>query len=658
MTAQAVARCPVCLLTIGTESACACCGWRLCGPYVLGVPAPPWQREFADRLATAQREHDLRAAARLHRWLAGGGEAAGCSPDRLPILVRGAAPDPAELAALAGPTAPVTSLGTLLGPSLARLVAGETDRIAVIELTPDGVAGHVVGTDAAGTPRVVADHAWPWAVLARGLPANREMLLFRLAGGVGRETAAPPEPPGDAVRNGLRQVTDWLASEPAGPMRGPVLLIRRVAGWPVVDAAARELAAALDPATAAGTPPEPDPGGMPDPGAALKHPLPPVVPVDERSVAAGLLAAPLRHPYALVFGDVEPATRQVRPVARVLFEAGAVAPPEAGPSRSVSLRAAGAGTGELVLAVVARPVGPPERWLPVAGGRLPLPAGTDAVLSVELTGAGAVRFSGPPGVRDTELDWPGLLAGLPETCGADPVDLVCAVELGGPQAELGGLHAEPVWQRIRLVADLLELIEAEHPDPAAIQVGLVGYHDHVHDDMKRWREPVVRTVALGPVRTAAAVLGTWQPAGCEHAYAAPVEDAIHELATPGWQETWREAARHVLVTAGSRPPHPAVSPDRTHSCTFKHDWSADMGRLVATARLRRVAVQDGAPPDLRRAGKGAPERAALAWAALGADAQLTRPTAHQLAEAAGLLPATVRPMPLPVLPVTVPAGVS
>jgi hypothetical protein len=653
MTAQAVARCPVCLLTIGTESECACCRWRLCGPYVLGSPALAQQREFADRLAAAQREHDLHAAARLHRWLAGGGEAVGCSPEPLLSLVRGAAPDPAELAALAGPAAPVTSLGTLLGPSLARLVAGETDRIAVIELTPEAVAGHVVGTDEAGTPRLVAGQTWPWADLARGLPAGREMRLFRLAGGVGREIATPPEPPGDAVRNGLRRVTDWLASEPAGPVRGPVLLIRRVAGWPVVDAAARELAAALDPATAAGPAAEPDPGGATDPGAALKRPLPPVVPVSESSVAAGLLAAPLRHPYALVFGDVEPATRQVRPVARVLFEAGTIAPPGGGPSRSVSLRAAGAGTGELVLAVVARPVGPPERWLPVAGGRLPLPAGTDAVLSVELTGAGAVRFSGPPGVRAAKLDWPALLAGLPETCGADPVDLVCAVELGGPQAELGGPQAEPVWQRIRLVADLLELVAAEHPDPAAVQVGLVGYHDHVYDDMKRWREPVIRTVTLGPVRTAAAVLDTWQPTGCNHAYAAPVEDAIHELAAPGWQETWREAARHVLVTVGSRPPHPAVSPDRTPRCPTENDWSADMGRLVATQRLRRVAVQDGAPPDLRRAGKGAPERAALAWAALGADAQLSRPTASQLADAAGLLPATVRPMPLPV-----PAGVA
>jgi hypothetical protein len=597
--------CPVCLAPIGPAPTCDC-GWELRGPFLLGEPTDTLRAEFADRLAAARHDHDLRAASRVVAEL--GEDDPGLMP-RLRRLLRGG-PSTAGASRVdpvnAGPEPPRprAALASVLGPALARLVAAELDRLVVVEVGAGGVTAHTLETDPAGAPRAVGRTEWPWTELIEHLPSDADLALLRLAGGVG---PVPARWPGLSAPR-LDQV---LAAVPTGLDRRAVLVVLRVAGWPAADLAARDLADRLT------TP-------------STVDSVAPLLVRRADTLAAALRAAPLRHDYALALAELDPPSRRVRLVARTLFGAGAVA----GTAEMVGEVRVAAPTrwsgGELQLAVVARPEGDPATWIPVGGGWFPLGSGAEATVRVALDGPGDVRFLGPPGARPAALDWPSLLDGLSGTYGAPPVDLVFAIELGEKR------DAGRVDSRLRLVRGLLDLIDSEHPEPNVVRVGLLGYDDHVYDEPKKTHRTVLRPTPWCSTAIARAALSGLGRSERREVWAAPVEDAIAELG--GW--AWRPDAAHVLVTLGTRPPHPERPVDRTKRCTERHNWGSVMQALVAGHGLRRVAVRDLPDEDFELAGKGATARATEAWRLLGADALQARDaaTARTLADASGVLP--------------------
>ncbi|EIV94357.1 hypothetical protein [Frankia sp. QA3] len=672
------AGCPVCLRPCppaGAAAACATCGWVLAGPPVLGEVTAALTAAFTERLDTARRRFDLLGVARV---LALPNPGAPLDPGRLTALVRGGAPRPGELdaarAAVAARATPgAGAAADVLDPLVARLADGTLVEFAVVEFTPDAVLLRVLDADAAGTPRLAGvTERWDWSALLPGVSADAdwpETRWLRMAGGLGSDRVnGGGVNSGGVGRGGCRsRAAGWAAAlRPALDTLAaldramPLVLLRRVDGWSAVDAAEAALAAAV-------------------PGRD----------VSRRAVGTGpgplgeaLRAAPARHDLALVVAEVDSGTRLVTLATRPLFAAGTrVTPGAPPPRRTVELALPGpadggsrrgSGPGQqhgqqqhgqqqhgqehgpghgqdvVTLAVVAGPTaGPPGAWLPVAAASLPLPAGTATSVEVELVAAGRFRFTAAGRTADGAApDWPALLARVPAKQGADPVDVVFGIELGGD---------DPVaaTARLRLAVDVVELVGRAHPDPGAVRIGAIGYDDHVFDDTKIWRRPVIRPVAFASAAAASRSrlvdeLVSLRPSPRLHAYAAPIEDAVHELA----QLPWRAGAARVFVTLGALPPHPA---DRhtagSPRCTRNYDWRTTMDTLVDTHGLRRVAVRGTPEVDLDRAARDAPARADDAWRHLGADALLAAEAtdAARLAEACGVLPAVFsRPLPVPL----------
>ncbi|MPY56353.1 WD40 repeat domain-containing protein [Streptomyces spongiae] len=204
-TAAPDAVCPVCLTPAVGEAVCAHCRWALEGPLVLGRATPGIRAAFDERLATARRRLDLRAAARAAGYPAQGDPK---RLGRLESLVRGGPAVPGERDDVLRELA----LDDVPGPD----VPGRLPDGVVAEITPRGLRTVVVrdGIEDAATAE------WPWADLVSGLPGDEDEALFRLAGGIGERTTALPE---------VREPADLGAAARA------TVLVSRLAGWPVPE---------------------------------------------------------------------------------------------------------------------------------------------------------------------------------------------------------------------------------------------------------------------------------------------------------------------------------------------------------------------------------------------------------------------------------------
>jgi hypothetical protein len=595
-------------------------------------------------LAAKRREVDLAALARI---LGQPGSHESSLRARLSTMVRGAPPEDDDLdRRIAAVRRQLASLGVddatvaeLLGPLLHQLRDGSAAALRVVEVDAVGVTRYLLEPGPDRALQLPRTQIWTWEELLPWLPAEPDARLFRLAGGVGTSRGSPARAGRIPDEADLGPV---LASISVASSRDPVLLLRRVAGWPVVDRATALVAEQIGFA-------DMPPGSFsPDGGTAAVSQYDSAVPDAVATLPAPAPSAPattavpetLAEAYALALAEVSPRDRQVRLVAHELFPAGTPVEP-AGVTAEVPVELPGSTPADgVLLALVRGTTAPPATWVPVAAARLPRPVAGRARVEVVLTAPDQAHFAAPPNALQSTVDWSALVDGLPGSYGVAPVDLTVLVELGG-------LTAAPALARLELVRDLLELLRTEHPDPMSLRIGVVGYDDHVID-ARGPRGSVVHAGSLSSLDGAVAALAGLRPSKRQLFTAAPIEDAL--LAVVG--SDWRRDATQVVATVGSLPPHPpgAAADCRVPRCPLKHDWRTTMKELRGTRDTRFVAIQGEAERPLRGGGRAWPELADQAWAALGADGRREQaPTdARELALLAGAMPARTALLELPL----------
>ncbi|HLK79683.1 MAG TPA: hypothetical protein VKU77_39290 [Streptosporangiaceae bacterium] len=640
--------CPVCCSADRGAAVCRVCGWQLLGDYVLGPATEAGQRDIAARLADAQSAYDLRAAAR----------AAGPVEDRdlallarLAGLARCGPPSPEQIeravAEVDAADALVARTSAGIGFALNRLVAGQTEAIAFVEIGADSVGVQILVADPLGVPARRSGDSLPWTGLLPRLPPDDDDLRrLRMAGGIGSVPADGGPGPRPATPAALIAVMDEaikpalaILMAAAAASRLDTVLVRRTYRWPVLDAAIMRARLIIRPVAEIVVP-----AGTGDLATV----------VDD--VAA---RAPLRYGYDLVLVDVDAGNGAVTVKPHKLFSAGAAALPGARPAVRIDVAAVpGHAASRLALPIVARRgIVTDYRDLAALADRRPLvqmaamdgATAETAKMKVTLLRPGQVTVQAGAGLLAPAAplaDWPGLISGLPprvspaEAPGSRRLDLVLLVELGGTE--------EAVAARVRLAQDVVDVLaraarDAAGPEPS-VKVAAVGYRDHfgkhrvdvVGQPDAEHQALVVGFPLVRPARAASAFRRAerWQAVPVRDYHAAPIEDALQVIIGSQWE--WQAQARHVLLVIGGRPPHPAragPSGDAMLPCPHRFSWTGTLGRLRAAQAVECVAVLD------RPATPGYAEQA---WQELGAQGSYPAGTvtAGQLGRMAGLAPRT------------------
>lgn len=549
-------RCPVCGRPAGPPApgaSCGECGWLLHLPPRAGPVTADMRRDFDSRLRAARRgqaERDARALTAALREVIGD-----------------------------------------LRPGAAS---------AVIDVGPNQVTTTTAYLDSAGSPRLRESAGVAWTGILRSLAGGERERRSQLADGI--------EGLGDdELASLLRDGTP-----PAGD--DSVLVVCWPAGWRVLEAAARTLAAR--------------------PRARLLR-LSDANGVSVREELADLAAkAPLRHPYRLMTAAVSSQTGAVTLRPRELFAAGT----EPGTEAILTLRRLPGDVSDTTLAIFSG-TGDGSRDAdyasrdPLALYSVSWPPGPAARLRAILDGPGRVRIAEPPGAVPHPGSWAQVRGQIPSqlATAAGPVDLVCAIDLAGSR--------DAVRQRVHLVQDLVRLLGAEYPDQRRLRVALVTCTDHVYE---RGMELISVTSAceLGPADEALAWLSGTRSADISYPHCSPVEDLLDEsykrLAGS------RQAGRvPLLLTVAGRHPHPASQlQDQRLPCPRALSWQVLMDQLTRRAGVRCAVVADALTG---RSGRDV-------WRRLGPASQhaLSAVTARQLAQNIGLLAAHDQRIPLPL----------
>jgi hypothetical protein len=577
--------CPVCGRLAGQDAACRGCGWTLRTGRRPGPVTTQLQKEYDERLSAAQRAFDARAAARV-----------GSAPETFLPWIRGGRPDAAEwaaarqqaAAAVAGVADEETACREIVG-LLADLDGG--DEVAVVEIGQVGVAVTRVTLDPSGAPEFRRDQPFlAWTDVLPALSGQADERLLQLAGATaGQDTA---------------QLHDSLA---AGLPRlaGRVLVICRLAGWPIPEQAAWQVGSAS--------------------GTARLIRVAGAASADGRRSLLDSLAArmPLRHEYGVVVALVDPATGAVSTGSRPLFRSGDLP----GTESTLTLRRSPGGTGAVTLALaVGREV--MSMYSVTPGDRL-----TYQVRAV-LDAPGRVRFTTPEGVVPDARAWADVLATIPRRVdmAPAPVDLVCAMELAGTKEQVG--------HRKDLVRGLLELLADEYPEPDLLRVGLLGCTDHVFAPGEE-RRRVVRVEPLAPAASALGALAKFKGADVRFPAAAPIEDLLHEALR--MLADSRPAGRATrLLTVARRRPHPrALGKENIVPCPFKCDWRPLLHQLRREAGTLCVTVTDTVPSRSARA---------VIWEDLGHAGlhALSGASARRVGEDLGVLARYTQRIPIPL----------
>jgi hypothetical protein len=649
------------------------------GDYVLGPVTRAAESEFAAELARARRAHDLRGAVR----------AAGPASDRdangnrallerLAKLARGGPVRAGHIRQAeeevdeADPPIARTRAG--IGFALTRLVAGQTEAIAFVEIGRDAIAVQALVAGAMGVPVQQLGDRMAWTDIMPKLPPDRDLRYLRMAGGIGltRPEGALGDGTGldldqpdddtlgsaalialidDAVQpvlTRMRAVADAAvaasqagrsaSSLPRWPARTDVVLVRRLYQWPVLNAAIASATALLRPVASV----------VVAAGAG-----------DLAEVVEDLAAqAPLRYAYDLVIAEVgkDDGRRGGRDAAvavtsRELFAAGSAALPGR-ETVTVPLAAPPSYAADtLALPIVVRhgPVvdlrdpdavkeGRPLIEMVAMAGDTTGPVD----LQVTLLRPGQVEVADADWQRSPARApaWPALVGTVPERLpSADPwgngLDLVLLVELGG--------QAETVAARVDLARGV---VDAFLGAPDTVRIAVLGYRDHFArhnvdaiDDPRQEHAALVVGRGLRTPAAARKVLapsGRWQPVRIQDYHAAPLEDALQLIAGMDDDWGWAYGARHVLLVIGGRPPHPPrTGPEGGEMlpCPHRRSWEESLGRLRTRRAVQCFAVLD------RRATRGYADHA---WRQLSEQGRYPAGsvTPDQLARAVGLAPPT------------------
>jgi hypothetical protein len=583
-------QCPVCRWPDQGFAVCNRCGMQLRARFALDPAPAAGERGLADQIAAARLRYDLRAAVMAASWT---GERDYALLARLGRLARGGPPtaheiEQAEVEFDAGTRRAPTAGG--LGFTLSRLVAGEIEAIEFVEIGPDSMSAQTLVTNELCVPvRSSSGESHPWPSMVPALPADDDLLRFRLAGGIGDDPRALVDPPAlakaaeAAVRQAVRQrlkaataaIRDGAAADEVGEMPGWIrarvdtVLVRRTFGWPLLEAAAAV-------------------------ARTVMHPVAEIV-----SIGTGTLAdivdatgrrAPLRYGYDLVLAEINPGTGEVRPDRWPLFAPGTVIRRHDRPTRNAYVKAPPSAADQLALPVVMRRGTDAAAWPAVGIAAMPGSAPGTTQLQVRLVAPGQVSFHGQPDVVSGDglaFSWPELLTGLPDSVPAHTaVDLVMLVELGGSAGAVAG--------RVALAADVAGKLHHVNA-----RIALAGYRDHFHSfftNAARTRDRLVVGCGLEPVSGVNSVLARrdfWRAVDVRDDYAAPLEDALYWVQQEGL--TWRPDARHLLVVFGSRPPHPGNVHDhatpKATVCPYHRAWRDILGRLRGDHIVTCVAVR-------------------------------------------------------------------
>jgi hypothetical protein len=637
---------------------CHQCGWQLLGDYALGPATWFDQREFDARLADRQRDHDLRAAIRA---AGGSGERDRDRLTRLARLARHGSPPPEQvdrvLAELDASEPPVALGQPGAGFALHRLVAGQTEAIAFVEIGPDAISVQTLAAGPLGVPEPLAGDSVAWTAILPLLPGDEDLRHLRMAGGIGEppddggsDSSDPHRNPatsadllataGKAVVSTLSGLMEAAAATVAGragraaraanepPYWLDTVLVRRPLRWPVLDAALRRARAILRPvaevvaATGAG-------------GLA--------------SVVADVAAqAPLRHGYDLVLAHVDEDSRAVEIKPHRLFPAGAAVRPGAETTVPVEVTAVpGHAEDWLALPIVAARgrIGN-LRDLAALGENRPLvtmaamdgAAAGPTTLRVTLLAPGQLAVRATPRLLPesrARAGWPALISGLPERLppknrAESGLDLVLLVELGGDR--------QVVASRVRLATAMVEAFRAA----PAVRIALAGYRDHfgrhrldaINEPDQEAEALVVGCGLTAPVQAQKLFreADRWKEVPIGDNRAAPIEDALKMIAGSQWG--WRRQARHVLLVIGARPPHPRKEGpygDTPLPCPHAFSWQYSFDRLRQEQAIECFAVLDRAQTS---------SYADQAWKRLGAQGVYPAGsvTAGQLARLVGTTP--------------------
>jgi hypothetical protein len=598
--------CPVCRSSGEDSALCGQCGWELLGGYVLGPATPAAERELAGRLLARQRQHDLRAAARA----AGADDAL---LRRLADLARGGCPEPGQLeravAEARAETPAASSRGMLF--ALTRLIGRETDAIVFVEIGVDSVAAETLVADDVGRTFRLRGDRLTWTAILPRLPEDADLRLLQMAGGVGPGGPGPAvleAAAGDAIRPALARLTAAAAAAAAVNRGGgssfdsspheisprlDSVLVLRTKHWPVLDAAAATARMAIRPVTEVIAGPDAGPLGALVDRAARQ--------------------APLRYGYDLILVEVDQDSGVVRPDPYPLFPPGASRQPEGRPVSVTIEPTHDPGrtrylAHRLSLPIVARrgnfhDIKNPKVFKDpgVLGRDWPLVRmtaidhrGGPAPLHIRLRAPGQVAVQAGSDVLADDTagpGWPQLLTDLPDRLVREKpaaLDLVLMVELGGT--------AEAVGARVRLARDMVDTLGTAE----AVRVAVVGYRDHfgkhrVDAGADREHERLVVGCGLSPLDRARSVFRRaerWEAVPVGDYRAAPVEDALQLVAGSAWR--WTYQARHVLLTIGQRPPHPARAGrfgDPMLPCPHRFSWQHSL-RVLRGNHVECIAVLD------------------------------------------------------------------
>lgn len=500
-----------------------------------------------------------------------------------------------------------------------RLSDEQIGELTVLELGPAGcTVWRLTPSPVGGVVQHAREHTWA-------------ALLRRIGGGLGRAAKAVYPEAGDAAGPGPGPDPDLLALALAGGLEvlSPAV-IRPSADWRDTESLAESLAAAIA-AELAG----PDGGQGPDRAEAPNAAKPLVVlrravswavvdlvadflhrrlhaDADAVFAAAGpfgqfveavLQRLPPRWPLGLVIAEVDDATDEVSVEFVPLFEAGLAA--DAGSaSRVVRLTIPDLPADQLLLPIVAQKSADPAGWELVSNSLVDDPRPGPLNLVAMLDGRDQVSLSNPAGggrLATAAGRWEEVRSRIPAVLrrrGAAPVDLVVAVELGSSDLDI-----EP---RRQFAAALLDQLAHRQADGLDVRAALVGYGDHLLDNTpspngrprrpryenlpleeRRRYDPIIDWTTFDSPATISRALPQLQAVHSEHDFAAPVEEVLAKIAHAGW----RPGAQHVLVFVGSRPPHPARSPQvEAIACTYHIAWQAVLQDAQADLGLVCAAV--------------------------------------------------------------------
>jgi hypothetical protein len=369
--------------------------------------------------------------------------------------------------------------------------------------------------------------------------------------------------------------------------------------------------------------------------------------IDEVIDQMGGGTAPLAHDYALVLAQPMPAADQYDIRTHTLFAAGS------GPSATASqVRVSappGTATGgpvRLDVPVVALTGDRREDWTLVQVVELDLAAGESVLLTFHLTRPGQVEITADAAVlRPAVATWPELLDRLGRSQQGVPLNVVVALELGGPENDA----------RVAAAIGVLERVEQTRP-AGLIQVATILYWDHDLQP-RSGRRPGDEPPRIRPFKPVNEVLSRLRDlvehdAAMDYPYAAALEDALHSVAS---LHGWQTGDRALLVLA-TRAPHAADDlEDDTgvRPCPKGLNWRSALpspddwiGRTVLVVPSRATYnTMSGREAD-RRAEAVWAEFAQSGWDVVPGDAfQAEKTAASKLAPE----PRSTCPVPFPVI---------